>query len=365
MASRGGESAAGAPPPDAAGREKADAAKLLDLVFGAEVLAAIHEGFLKDGDFRAVVPLLGAPATANTHVRAATQAAFESACAAGEAGVAGLCLAHAGVDGDAHVGGDGTVLGVAAGRGDSGMVRALAASGKVDVNQAKTARGSSALTVASAEGHVECVVALLAADGIDANHTNTDGWTALTTASQHGRAGIVRTLLAVDGIDANHTNFEDGSALMMAVAFSKTSCARALVAAKGININLKSPHFGNGTALHFACGDLSGATRVEMVGLLLTAGGCRFQLNDDGQTPLDLAAGDKGVLKVFASGIDYWQRRRHGSHAWAMKEAVTTLLLVRQRLDGPAPAAPSPLVHLPEEIWLAVCAFLRSADFMP
>ena len=62
----------------------------------------------------------------------------------------------------------------------------------------------------------------------------------------------------------------------------------------------------------------------------------------------------------------YWQRRRHGGHAWAMKEAVMTLLLVRQRLDGPAaPAAASLLAHLPEEIWLAVCAFLRSADFMP
>ena len=49
-----------------------------------------------------------------------------------------------------------------------------------------------------------------------------------------------------------------------------------------------------------------------------------------------------------------------------MKETVTTLLLVRQRLDGPAaPAAGSLLVHLPEETWLAVCAFLRSADFMP
>ena len=431
---RSGDSTAACAALDAAGREKADAAKLLDLVFGAEVLAAIHEGFLKDGDFRAVVPLLGAPATANAHVRAATQAVFEEACAAGEAGVAGLCLAHAGVDGNARVGGDGTVLGAAAGRGDSGMVRALAASGKVDVNQAATATGSSALTMASNRGHGVCVVALLAADGIDTNHANAEGSTALTLASQNGRAEIVRALLAVDEIDANHAdddgstalfmasqeghtevvrallavggidanhaddagntalimasqdghaevvrallavggidvnpiNVDDSSALMLAVSYSHTSCARALVAAKGIDINLKSPQFGNGTALHDACGDLHGTTRTEMVGLLLTAGGCRFQLDDAGQTPLDMAAGDKGVLKVFASGIDYWQRRRHGGHGWAMKEAVTALLLVRQRLDGPAaPAAGSLLVHLPEEIWLEVCAFLRGADFMP
>ena len=44
-------------------------------------------------------------------------------------------------------------------------------------------------------------------------------------------------------------------------------------------------------------------------------------------------------------------------------------MLVRQRLDAGPPvtgggAALVPLVHLPEEIWLLVCGFLRSADFM-
>ena len=671
---RSGDSTAAGAAPDAAGREKADAAKLLGLVFGAEVLAAIHEGFLKDGDYRTVVPLLGArgvavatdpatghtsarqekeaaaqllgrvfgarilaaihegflkdgdyrgvlpllgaPAIANAHVCAATQAAFEKGCAAGEAGVAGLCLAHAGVDGGAHVGGDGTVLGAAAGRGDDGMVRALAASGKVDVNQAATARGSSALMLASYDGHGECVVALLAVDGIDANHANTAGSTALTLASQNGHAEVVRALLAADGIDANHANdrgytalavaaqnghaevvrallavdgidanhaddrsstalavaaqnghaevvrallavdvidanhadvtgntalvmasnnghaeivrallavdgidahhandggstalvvasqeghvevvrallavdgidanhtnndgntalflasqnghagtvrallavdgidanhannkgdtaliyasqdghvevvrallavdgidanyADDGGAtalimasqeghadvvrallavdgidanltatdddctsLMLAVLEGHASCVHALVVAKGIDVNLKSPHFGNATALHDACRDMSGAARVEMVKLLLTAGGCRFQLDDAGQTPLDLAADDKGVIKVFASGVDYWQRTRHGSHGWAMKEAVKTVLLVRQHhgalalAPACAPASLSPdlpeeiWLRMPEEIWLAVCCFLRSADFMP
>ena len=101
-----------------------------------------------------------------------------------------------------------------------------------------------------------------------------------------------------------------------------------------------------------------------MVEVLLLAGGCRFLRDDGGKTPLDCAGGHQVVRKVFASGVDYWQRRRHGGHSWALKEAVTTLLLVRQRLDALAPAA-ALLVHLPEEIWLAVCAFLRSADFMP
>ena len=88
-------------------------------------------------------------------------------------------------------------------------------------------------------------------------------------------------------------------------------------------------------------------------------------------TALALAAGDTAVAQVFAPGVDYWQRRRHGAHGWAMKEAAWTLLLVRQRLDALDPEALGPTAedgatpHLPEEIWLAALGFLRSADFMP
>ena len=106
-----------------------------------------------------------------------------------------------------------------------------------------------------------------------------------------------------------------------------------------------------------------------MVSLLLVAGGCRFALGGAAanQTPLDCAAGDTAVLKVFASGVDYWQRKRHGGHSWTMRRVVLALMLARQRLDATRPvalAAPA-LVHLPEEIWLLVCGFLRSADFSP
>ena len=109
-----------------------------------------------------------------------------------------------------------------------------------------------------------------------------------------------------------------------------------------------------------------------MAEVLLVAGGCRFLRDERGATPLDCADGHKGVAEVFASGVDYWQRKRHGGHAWVMKEVVETLLLVRQRLDAHALANPGaahaqvPLLpHLPEEIWLAALGFLRSADYMP
>ena len=87
---------------------------------------------------------------------------------------------------------------------------------------------------------------------------------------------------------------------------------------------------------------------------------------------------------AFLSGVDYWQRTLHGGHSWAMRRVMEALMLTRQRLDAPAPAAREvttrvtrrrsaataalaarTLVHLPEEIWLLVCGSLRSADFPP
>ena len=70
---------------------------------------------------------------------------------------------------------------------------------------------------------------------------------------------------------------------------------------------------------------------------------------------------------VFLSGVDYWQHRRHGGHSWEMRQVVLALMLTRQRLDNAAPPTPAAgaLVHLPEEIWLLMLGFLRSADYPP
>ena len=116
------------------------------------------------------------------------------------------------------------------------------------------------------------------------------------------------------------------------------------------------------------------------------AGSCRFAVDQAGSTALELAGDSKEVKAAFLSGIDYWERRRHTGHAWAMKAVVWTLLLSRgrhaacsrgnspvntpPRLAGrdprSRPPTPTPtLPLLPEEIWLVVCSFLRSADFVP
>ena len=195
---------------------------------------------------------------------------------------------------------------------------------------------ATALHLAAQNGHTECARALLAAEGVDPNHTDTYGNSALIYAAFGGHLDILRALLAVDGIAVNHVRYGGYTALHDAAQRNHMECARALVAAKGIDHRLRA-NDNQWTALHAACAN----ENAETTSLLLMAGSCRFALASETQwggaiteTPLALAGGDKAVLKVFASGVDYWQRRRHGGHSWVTKEAVITLLLVRQRLDA-------------------------------
>ena len=276
-----------------------------------------------------------------------------------------------------------TPLIAAAGVGNAAWVKCFLAVDGVATNHAANQEGEkwsgggyTALMFAAEEGHTECVQALLEADGIAVNHTTQGGDTALNLAAAYGRSRCVNALLQVGGVDANQASEDDGSPLLAAIENGYNDwedCTRMLSTAKHVDLNL--PHPGSRhhceTALHWVCARKHAALAAHLLAAhLLTAGGCRFARDKKGNTPLDLAQGDKAVTKVFASGIDYWQRRRHGGHAWVMKEVVKTLLLIRQRLDthalvaAAAPAAGGGLPHLPEEIWLAALGFLRSADFM-
>ena len=337
----------------------------------------------EEGNAAAVNALLAAGAIDVNHAAADGWAALICAAQQGHTevvctllAVGGIRVNHASIDGH-------TALMCASAQGHADIVRALLAVVGIDAHCANQ-RGDTALTLASMKGQTEIVHALLAVDGIDPNHTNNDGNTALIRASTSGHAEVVRTLLAVEGTDPNTIAADGFSALTIAITLNQPGCVRSLATSRGININLQSPTYDNQTALHMACAQQS----AEMAERLLLAGGCRFRLDDSGMAPLECAQGSKGVVAVFAAGIDYWQRKRHGGHAWATKAAVTAVLLVRQRLDARAAphlagalpvrgrmlrstaararaVTPVPLPHLPEEIWLTVCCFLRSADFMP
>ena len=267
-----------------------------------------------------------------------------------------------------------TALTTAAAVGSIAWVQRLLGVEGVAVNHASEANGDTALMEAAHNGHTTCLNALLHVGGADVNQAHMSGATALCLAAGEGNLGCIRALLTARGIDVNtRAAHYNSSPLIDAVTCRHgdwEGCARALALAKDADVSRRSPpgHTASGrNALHLVCASKHAALAAH----LLAAGGCRFTLDLHGDTAVALAAGDAAVLKVFASGVDYWQRKRHGGHAWAMKEVAWTLLLVRQRLCAQALAAPGPaaapgaLSHLPEEIWLAACGFLRSADFVP
>ena len=318
-----------------------------------------------------------------------------------DAGCVEVLLAADGVDPNASSRDGWTALMAAACVSSTKWVRRLLETPGISVNHASES-GLTALISAAQEGALDCVRALLEVGGIDANHADSRGATALYVAAMQGKLGCVRALLEFDGVDVTMAP-EGTSPLIESVRHSwefSVGCAHALVSAKGINLNYRRPHDGR-TALHEACE----TKHPALASHLLTAGGCRFARNNYGNTPLDAALATAApvllppmpppgttaaayaltlasnnqklarrwaenhaaIIRAFASGVDYWQRKLHGDHGWAMKDVVRTLLLVRQRLDARVRTALVPtagaLPHLPEEIWLVPLGFLRSADF--
>jgi len=252
--------------------------------------------------------------------------------------------------------------------GDLQPVKALLAESKVNVNQSVGYGSDPALIVATTHGWVDIVQFLISCDGIDVNCTDHFGETAVALAAQNGNLPILRALLAVDGIDQNTENEYGDTALMRATAEGQERVVRVLVTAKGtIDINRED---GDGdTLLHDACNVVNSHEAMDVAKVLLMGGSCRFMVNREGKTALDMARKNPSVHKdlhtLFASGIDYWQRKHHDGHSYAMRQVVTTALLLRQRLDAkssPLGVLPE-LPELPEEIWLNLCTFLRSADF--
>ena len=282
-----------------------------------------------------------------------------------------------------------TPLGFAAQNGHLPCVRALLAADGIDVNcMAEDVNGDAAMPAlmeAATVDQLPCLHALLHADGININLQDRDGWTALAFACVRGSesaAAAAEALLAVGGIDASLADSTGRTPLYRAASSIKMlHTVQRLLQRKEVDANAATAE--GVTPLHHACWQ----THPGMVRAMLLGGGCRFKLTTDpfylGQgtagdgTPLGLTT-NADVRTLFASGIDYWQRKHHAHHSWTMKQVVLTLLLVAQRMGlhvhitqplALSSDAHTPVLHqpqsiplLPEEIWLELLGFLRSAD---
>ena len=162
-------------------------------------------------------------------------------------------------------------------------------------------------------------------------------------------------LLAVEGIDASLA--DNDMATHLSTTLPATRCFTPSSFYSSGRKSMRSAATTDGsTPLHVACRQ----NHPGMVRALLLGGGCRFKLTTDTYylrqgtagdgTPLGMTT-NADVRTLFASGIDYWQRKHHAHHSWAMKQVVLTLLLVAQRMgvhaDITQPLALSGDAHTP------------------
>lgn len=133
------------------------------------------------------------------------------------------------------------------------------------------------------------------ASGADVNAINSNGRTALYFAVLKGHAEVVKTLLGTKGIDVNTAPEDSGwTPLHVAIANLEFEIIELLLAA-GADVN-KADNDGN-TPLHVAASIVLNADIVE---ILLEAPGIEInKRNKNGKTPLALSADweIKGVLE--------------------------------------------------------------------
>ena len=239
-----------------------------------------------------------------------------------------------------------TPLMLAARDGHVEIAKVFLAHERVDVNQASSDEGRTALWLSS--GNAEVVTLLLSAEGIDANKATVHGATPLAMASYNGQATVVKLLLAQAGIDANQAIAAAGATpLSMACEKGHAAVVKLLLAHAGIDANLAVAHAG-ATALYLACEK----GHVAVIKLLLAHGGIDANKGraDTGSTPLFTACqsdhAEIVTLMLAHNGIDVNKMRTDGMACTSLFFAcfkghveIVTLLLAHDGIDANKPTA--------------------------
>ena len=151
---------------------------------------------------------------------------------------------------------------------------------------------NEALCMASQNGHIDLVEALLAG-GADINKEDIDGITPLSTASENGHIDLVKALLAVDA-DVNKEDTDGTTPLFIASQNGHTGVVKALLKRKNIDVNQAD---NNGATPLFIASQEGHTALVEA---LLAGGADVNQVRNDGTTPLFIAT-QKGHINVVKS----------------------------------------------------------------
>lgn len=138
------------------------------------------------------------------------------------------------------------------------------------------------LFIAAERGQLPLVLYLLD-EGVDIDQRSIDGRTALYYASRVGNHGVVTALLE-RGADPLIADLNGSTPLIIATHFGHVRVVEALLAHGCGDVNHRT-FAGGMSALHVACWE----GNVNVVRLLLEAGGDLTSVDEDGRTPLDLA----------------------------------------------------------------------------
>jgi len=185
-----------------------------------------------------------------------------------------------------------TSLYIASREGHVDVIKALVAAG-ADVHRARD--GHTPLYIATQNGHVGAIMALLAG-GAAVNCANKNGATPLHIASQKSHVAAIKALLS-GGASVNAGMADGSTPLHIASQWGHVEALEALVAG---GADVKRPDKKGAAALHIA----SQSGHAGVIRGLVAGGADANAANCDGETPLCIAAqfGHVGAVKALLVG---------------------------------------------------------------